>query len=47
MPDDDLIIVDEDLLDDETYDTLPLGDIQRFGAGAQAGQEGCGSLCET
>ena len=47
MPDDDLIIVDEDLLDDEAHDTLSLGDIQRFGAGAQAGQEGRGGLCET
>jgi hypothetical protein len=36
MPDDDPFIVDQDLLDDEPDDTLPLDDIQRLGGRAQA-----------
>ena len=36
MADHDRVVVDEDLLDDEPHDSLPLHDVERLGRRAQA-----------
>ncbi len=40
MPDDDRVVADEDVLDDEAHDSLPLEDVERVGGAAQATEEG-------
>ena len=40
MPDDDGFVADEDLLDDESHDSLPLDDVKRVGGAAQTTEEG-------
>ena len=39
MPDHDGVVTDQDLLDNEADNPLPLVDIKFFGRGAQSGQE--------
>jgi hypothetical protein len=39
MPDDDSVVADEDILDDEAHDSLPLNDIKRVGGAAQTAEE--------
>ena len=36
MADHDRVVLDEDLLDDEAHDSLPLRDVERLGCCAQA-----------
>ena len=36
VADHDLVVIDEDLLDDEAHDSLPLHDVERLGRRAQA-----------
>ena len=39
MPDDDRVVADEDFLDDEAHDSLPLDDVKRVGGAAQTTEE--------
>ena len=39
MPDDDGVVADEDVFDDEAYDSLTLKDIKRVGSAAQTAEE--------
>ena len=39
VPDDDRVVADEDVLDDEAYDSLALDDLKRVGGAAQTAQE--------
>ena len=39
MPDDDSVVADEDVLDDQTHDALPLKDVKRVGSAAQPAEE--------
>ena len=39
MPDDDRVVADEDVLDDEAHDSLPLNDVKRIGGAVQTTEE--------
>ena len=39
MPDDDRVVANEDVLDDETHDSLALDDLKRVGGAAQTAEE--------
>ena len=39
MPDDDRVVADEDLLDDQAHDLLPLNHVERVGGAAQTTEE--------
>jgi hypothetical protein len=39
MPDDDRVVANEDVLDDETHDSLALNDFKRVGGAAQTAEE--------
>jgi hypothetical protein len=47
VPDNDFVVVDEDFLDDEAEQALPLSDIQRFGGRTQTGEEASDGFGET
>ena len=46
MPDDDRVVADEDVLDDETHDSLALDDVKRVGGAAQTTEERREGFCK-
>ena len=46
MPDDDGVLVDQDLLDDQADDPLTFLDVEGISGGPQPGQEAREGLCE-
>jgi len=47
MPNDDVVVADENFLDDQSYDSLPFDDIERGGGAAQANEERSECFCKT
>ena len=46
MADSDGVVTDQNLLDHEPHNSLPLNDIERIGSAAQTGKERRESLCQ-
>ena len=46
MPDDDTVLTNEDVLDDETHDSLAFDDVKRVGGAAQPAEERREGFCK-